>query len=134
MLLIGAARLSAAEPDYSELVKKSILHDYPGMLHPPTGTLAYPFVTPGSVYASELWDWDSWLSDVALCQIMTDEGQAGDKAKMVSYGEGCVLNFLKAAKADGSIPIRIRVECQACSDYADSDAGGDAASRAAEYA
>jgi hypothetical protein len=114
MLLTAGARLSAAEPaaDYAALVKKSILRDYPGMLHQPTGTLAYPFVTPGSVYASELWDWDSWLSDLALCQIMTDEGKADDKVKMLSYGQGCVLNFLKAAKPDGSIPIRIKVNAR----------------------
>src|SRR5580765_4110611 len=79
--------------DYHELVKTSIMRDYPGMLHEPTGALAFPFVTPGSVYAKELWDWDSWLSDVALCQIMTDEGQQADRQKMLSYGRGCVLNF-----------------------------------------
>jgi hypothetical protein len=113
-MLVTATSLYAADapPEYSALVKTSILRDYPGMLHSPTGTLAYPFVTPGSVYSSELWDWDSWLSDVALCQIMTDQGQAADKPKMVSYGQGCVLNFLKAAKSDGSIPIRIRVNAR----------------------
>jgi putative isomerase len=83
------------------------------MLHEPTGALKYRFVTPGSVYAKELWDWDSWLSDVALCQIMTDENstsaQAADREKMLSYGRGCVLNFLTAAKEDGEIPIRIQV-------------------------
>lgn len=95
--------------DYSAIIQKSIVRDYPGMLHDPTGALAYPFITPGSVYAKELWDWDSWLSDVALCQIMTDLNQAGDRRRMLSYGEGCVLNFLAAADADGSMPIRIRV-------------------------
>jgi putative isomerase len=38
---------------------------------------------------------------------MTD--QSADKAKMLSYGQGCILNFLAAAKPDGSIPIRIQV-------------------------
>ena len=95
--------------DYRELIKTSIFRDYPGMLHQPTGALAHPFVTPGSVYAKELWDWDSWLSDVALCQIMTDQGQQADRQKMLSYGEGCVLNFLDAAKPDGEMPIMIHV-------------------------
>jgi putative isomerase len=92
------------------IIKKSIIRDYPGMLHEPTGALAYPFITPGSVYAKELWDWDSWLSDVALCQIMTDLDQGGDKQKMLLYGKGCVLNFLAAAETNGTVPIRIRVK------------------------
>jgi putative isomerase len=95
--------------NYRELIRSSIIRDYPGMLHEPTGALAYPFVTPGSVYAKELWDWDSWLSDVALCQIMIDQGQQADRQRMLSYGRGCVLNFLAAAKSDGEMPIRIQV-------------------------
>ena len=114
LLLMGPVRAHAQEPsgtaDYPSLIKKSVFRDYPGMLHPPTGVLAHPFITPGSVYATELWDWDSWLSDVALSQIMTDQGLDTDKQKMVSYGRGCVLNFIQAAEADGSLPIRIRVE------------------------
>lgn len=115
VVVLGAAarlRAQATAPDYAELVKKSILRDYPGMLHQPTGTLAYPFITPGSVYAAQLWDWDSWLSDLALCQIMTDQGQAADKAKMLSFGQGCVRNFLQAAKPDGSIPILINAKAR----------------------
>jgi hypothetical protein len=101
---------AAVEPDFAETVKKSIMRDYPGMLHDPTGALRYPFITPGSVYARELWDWDSWLSDVALCQIILDKDPNADRSKMLSYGQGCVLNFLQAAEADGSIPIRIQVK------------------------
>jgi putative isomerase len=119
VLLVAAqlnAQTAATRPDYRELIRRSILRDYPGMLHEPTGALKNRFITPGSVYAKELWDWDSWLSDVALCQIMMDErrsangGQAVDREKMLSYGRGCVLNFLAAAKEDGEIPIRIQVK------------------------
>ncbi|MGA2060725.1 MAG: trehalase family glycosidase [Thermoguttaceae bacterium] len=86
------------------------MRDYPGMLHDPTGALRYPFITPGSVYARQLWDWDSWLSDVALCQIILDKEPNADRPKMLSYGQGCVLNFLQAAEPNGSIPIRIQVK------------------------
>src|SRR5580704_9730031 len=93
-LLIVVARVSAqthaSPPNYRELVTSSILRDYPGMLHEPTGKLAFPFITPGSAaYTDQLWDWDSWLSDVALCQIMVDQGENADKQKMLSYGRGC---------------------------------------------
>ncbi len=102
--------VAASDPNYAALIKKSILRDYPGMLHDPNGALAYPFITPGSVYARELWDWDSWLSDVALCQIVIDQDPNADRQKMLSYGQGCVLNFLQAADANGAIPIRIQVK------------------------
>ena len=112
-LLIVVAHVNAqtegAPPNYRELITSSILRDYPGMLHEPTGPLAFPSITPGSVYATQLWDWDSWLSDVALCQIMVDQGKNADKQKMLSYGRGCVLNFLSAATPDGEIPIQVRL-------------------------
>jgi Glycosyl hydrolase family 63 C-terminal domain len=103
------AQPTTAAPDYRQLVTSSILRDYPRMLHEPTPPLAFPFITPGSVYTNQLWDWDSWFSDVALCQIMTDQGNKVDKQKMLSYGCGCVLNFLAAATPDGEIPIQILV-------------------------
>ena len=99
-----------APADYRELVAGSILRDYPSMLHEPAGALAYPYITPGSVYATQLWDWDSWLSDVALCQIIADQGGAADRQKVLSYGRGCVLNFLSAAAPDGEIPIQLRAK------------------------
>jgi hypothetical protein len=105
----GYGQTPLAAPNFRELVTGSILRDYPRMLHEPTPPLAFPFVTPGSVYSNQLWDWDSWLSDVALCQIMADQGEKVDKQKMLSYGRGCVLNFLAAATPDGEIPIQIVV-------------------------
>ncbi|MGN6369580.1 MAG: MGH1-like glycoside hydrolase domain-containing protein [Phycisphaerae bacterium] len=110
-LLLITTQLHAQSPqpdDDASLIQSHILHDYPGMLHQPTGQLAHPFITPGSVYAKELWDWDSWLSDIALLQILTDEGNT-DHAQMLSYGQGCVLNFLAAATPDGFIPIRLQI-------------------------
>ncbi len=106
------AQAPTTQPNYHELITTSILRDYPGMLHGPTTTLTYPSITPGSVYATQLWDWDSWLSDVALCQIMTDQGKNADQQKMLSYGRGCVLNFLSAATPSGQIPIQIRLNAK----------------------
>jgi hypothetical protein len=105
----GYGQTPSTAPAYRELVTSSILRDYPRMLHEPTPPLAFPFITPGSVYTNQLWDWDSWFSDVALCQIMADQGEKADKEKMLSYGRGCVLNFLTAATPDGEIPIQILV-------------------------
>jgi hypothetical protein len=104
-----ASPLSAQSPEstarYSQLIKEHVGRDYPGMLHQPAGFLHHPFVTPGSVYSQQLWDWDSWLSDIALCQILAEHGTAA--ADAVVYGQGCVLNFLDAAGADGYLPITL---------------------------
>ena len=51
----------------------------------------------------------------ALCQIITDQGEKADKQKMLSYGRGCVLNFLSAATPDGEIPIQIRADLKSSS-------------------
>mgnify|MGYP006956595016 FL=1 len=41
-----------------------------GMYRQAGGSLRFPFLAPGSSqYLDMLWDWDSWLSDVALRQI-----------------------------------------------------------------
>jgi neutral trehalase len=37
------------------------------MYREPGGEIPHPFITPGSAqYCDVLWDWDSWLTDVAL--------------------------------------------------------------------
>jgi hypothetical protein len=109
--LIGLFHLSSQTGDdtdkYSALIKQHLYQDYKSMFRPPTGTLTHFFITPGGPYAKQLWDWDSWLCDIALDQILTDQKASGDKNDAITYGQGCVLNFLEAARNDGSIPILI---------------------------
>lgn len=63
------------------------------------GQLKYPFIVPGATYQRELWDWDSWLTDVALCQV------SGEDLSMLQ--QGCILNFLDHMDADDRMPIMI---------------------------
>lgn len=80
--------------------------NYPKMFRQPGGALKYPFITPGaSQYSDQLWDWDSWLTDVALHQIAHLTRQPTDKLE--KYGRGCVQNFLNYADIDGWLPICI---------------------------
>jgi putative isomerase len=91
---------------YSAIIKQHVYDDYKGMFRPAKGTLLYPFITPGSdQYANDLWDWDSWWSNIGLRQVLTDKGTEKDKKEAVVYEQGCVLNFLRFAGADGYIPI-----------------------------
>ncbi len=94
--------------DYSALIKSNFYKDYELMFRQGKGALKYPFLTPGSQqYDNVLWDWDSWLSNIALRQIIADVGTEKDSQEAVAYEQGCVLNFLNYGDWDGYIPIVI---------------------------
>jgi putative isomerase len=91
---------------YFSLIEKKLSADYAGMFRESGGSLKYPFLTPGSdQYADVLWDWDSWLSNIALRQILSLRGSAGERERTRPYEQGCVLNFLQLGGMDGWIPI-----------------------------
>lgn len=81
------------------LLLKYAESNYRKMLREPEGKLKHPFLVPGSCYSNSLWDWDSWLTDVALSQFIKEDISA--------YEKGCVLNFLDQTDALGRIPIVI---------------------------
>lgn len=93
---------------YSEICKRNIYKEMHGMYRKAGGALKFPFLAPGSSqYLDMLWDWDSWLSDVALRQILKDRGTAKDSIEALGYEKGCVLNALSYGGMDGWIPIWI---------------------------
>ena len=81
------------------LVKAYAQKNYTKMFREPDGSLSYKFIVPGSVYSDSLWDWDSWLTDVALHQIVEED--------FSEYAKGCILNFLTHMAPNGWIPIMI---------------------------
>ena len=54
------------------------------MFRQPEGQLKHPFIVPGSVYGNQLWDWDCWLTNVALRQFVEED--------ISVYERGCVIN------------------------------------------
>lgn len=82
-----------------ELLLKYAKSNYQRMFREPKGKLQYKFIVPGSCYDNSLWDWDSWLTNVALRQFVTED--------ISEYEKGCVLNFLSHTDAQGRIPIVI---------------------------
>lgn len=48
------------------MIKAYTKKNYKKMLRQPEGQLKHPYLVPGSVYANRLWDWDCWLTNVAL--------------------------------------------------------------------
>ena len=93
---------------YKEICRTYIYKEMKGMYREAGGSLPYPFLAPGSnQYLDMLWDWDSWLSNVALRQILLEKGREKDREEALKYEQGCVLNALSYGGMDGWIPIWI---------------------------
>ena len=93
---------------YSSLIKNYSKDAYKLLLREGQGYLGKPFIVPGSVYRYDLWDWDSWLTDVAIRQILADNGESADE--FIDYEKGCALNFLDNQEDSGKIKIMINSE------------------------
>jgi len=90
-------------------IRKNLTENYQGMFREAGGSLAHPFLTPGSdQYADVLWDWDSWLTNVALRQLLNETGTDEDREKAAAYERGCIQNYLTDVPLNGWIPISIR--------------------------
>lgn len=99
--------MKGEDKKYIELCRTHVCSDYKEMYRKGhEGAFLFPYITPGSKsYANVLWDWDSWLSDVALRQILQDVGSPADKAEALPYEQGCVLNYLAYTDEDGYMPM-----------------------------
>lgn len=112
LFIFGSSTLYSQKADslshYISTIKTNIYKDYKKMYRKGGGSLVHPFLTPGSnQYDNVLWDWDSWLSNIALRQILTDIGSEKDKKEAIQYEQGCILNFLYYGDWDGYLPIVI---------------------------
>lgn len=102
------SKVDKSTAEYISLIKKSLSKDYPGMFRREGGHLPFKFLTPGSEsYDDVLWDWDSWLSDVAVRQALVFNSKESDRKAAFEYEKGCILNFLAKNSGDGWIPIAI---------------------------
>ena len=57
----------------SKVILEYAKNNYKKMFREADGNLKYKHIVPGSMYSNSLWDWDSWLVDVALRQFAADE-------------------------------------------------------------
>lgn len=81
------------------IILEYALNNYKKMFREPDGGLIYKFIVPGSVYNNTLWDWDSWLTNIALSQFVKED--------IKEYEIGCILNALNIMDSKGRIPIYI---------------------------
>ena len=92
-----------------DLIKNYSKDSYFKLTRQPMKRLTHPFLVPGAVYKYQLWDWDSWLTDIAIRQIISDNKGAGE-AEFLECEKGCILNFLEHTDEDGKMPIMIEGE------------------------
>lgn len=112
IITASLAQMPARTPEniekYKRICRENIYKEMRGMYREPGGALKFPFLAPGSnQYLDVLWDWDSWLSDIALRQILLENGKGKDRDEALKYEQGCVLNSLSYGGMDGWIPIWI---------------------------
>lgn len=51
---------------YGNLITEYAKNNYRKCFREPEGFLKHRFIVPGSCYSNSLWDWDSWLTNLAL--------------------------------------------------------------------
>ena len=107
----AATRRAYGEKDvekYKQICRENIQKVKNQMYREPRGRLKYPFIVPGSEsYLESLWDWDSWLSDIALRQILLDSGSEQEKQVCMEHEKGCISNWLDYCGSEGFVPITI---------------------------
>ncbi|MCR4718675.1 MAG: glycoside hydrolase family 37 [Firmicutes bacterium] len=92
--------------EYIDIIREYSKNNYKKTTRQPMGQLKFPFIVPGSnSYLTSLWDWDSWLTDVAIRQIMSYNSDDG--TDVFEYEKGCIYNFVDHMKANGRTPISI---------------------------
>lgn len=111
LFYVSAAAAPPQEKNYAKyrkIIAENTRRDFKKVYREAGQAMPYPFLTPGTeAYADALWDWDSWLFNIALRQLLTDRGDKAEQAEAMVYERGCVLNFLAYAGADGWCPIVI---------------------------
>lgn len=92
---------------YIPLLREYILRTAPQMMREPAGHITQPYIVPSSpdspYYSVHLWDWDSWLTSVALAQVEAET----EPGRFTAYEQGAVLNFLEHTSDDGQMPVQM---------------------------
>ena len=63
---------------YKQLIKEYSKSSYLKLMRTPMKRLSHPFIVPGAIYPYQLWDWDSWFTDIAIRQILKDNNGEGE--------------------------------------------------------
>lgn len=91
--------------NYEQIVYDYIKNNYNKLLREPDGIIRHKFIVPGAAYQRQVWDWDSFLTDVGISQVAVNNGTL---AEFYEYQKGCVQNFADFCDPKtGRIPVVI---------------------------
>lgn len=108
IVLFCTLSANADYPIYKKIIIENTGRDYKKVFKEEGGKLPYKFLVPGTIaYSNTLWDWDSWLFNIALRQLLVDRNDKKELETALPYERGCILNFLHYTSADGYCPIVI---------------------------
>ena len=94
--------------EHANLIIEYAKKNYAKCFREPDGqNFNHRFIVPGSRYSDSLWDWDSWLTDLALHDLAKD-------SNIYDYEKGCILNFLDSMDEYGKMPIYITPTYRKC--------------------
>ncbi len=85
---------------YEDAIISYAKQNYKKMFREPDGILKHKFIVPGSCYSNSLWDWDCWLTNIALRKIAGEDD-------ISEYEKGCIINFCAHVDDNGTMPIFI---------------------------
>ena len=100
-----------------EMILDYALKNHKKFLVEPEGQIKHKFIVPGSVYVASLWDWDSWLTNVALRQFVKED--------ICEHEKGCVINFLEHIDEKGRIPLQMTPNSFHPDNFGDPDFDGN---------
>lgn len=93
---------------YEQIVLDYIEGNWQKLLRQSKGILKHPMIVPGACYDYSLWDWDSWLTDLAITPMVKEQGKLQE---FFPYQQGCILNFCQHMDPEtGWMPIMIDTE------------------------
>ena len=99
MILLNKYVQGGIVMDNYNIILEYAKKNYKKMFREPDGLLKHKFIVPGAAYSNSLWDWDSWLTNIALRDFVEED--------ISEYEKGCILNFLDHIEDDGKMPIFI---------------------------
>lgn len=94
--------MSTSFYENKQLLAEYTRANYRKMLREPSGRLKHRFIVPGSGYEDNLWDWDSWLTGIALTGL-----DGIDQEELAEYEKGCIINYLEHQNEEGQLHICI---------------------------
>lgn len=94
--------------DWCDRIRKHVLEGVASTFREAGGPCCAPFLAPGSAqYQDCVWDWDSWLADVALRQAVMESDDRSLREQAVKHGRGSIINLLAQTDERGWTPICI---------------------------